>query len=491
VGGAWAAARAGRRVRGGPLILAWLALAAPAQAAPQLVKAGDLDGPTYATAAPGDAGRVFVTEKAGRVRVIRDGAVLAQPFLDLTSITLSSDEERGLLSAAFAPDYATSGRFYVYLTAKPAGEIQIWEHRRSAASPDVADAASGRMLLAIPHNEAANHNGGQLQFGPDGKLWLGTGDGGGGNDQFGHAQDPASLLGKLIRLDPAAPAPEVLARGLRNPWRFSFDRATGQLVIGDVGQDEVEEIDAGLAPNYGWPCYEGATKRTSTPASCDSGTAAPVLTKTHSDDGFCSITGGYVVRDPGLPTLAGRYLYGDFCADGLRSVDLANPGSDAAVGLSVGGLSSFGEDACGRVLVVSLAGPVYRLVDGAPSPCASTAPGPVAPPADTRACALSARVTGVRSVRRLKRLSVALRTDEACSATVTARIRGVATFRAARGSLAAGRRSVMRLRLTTRATRAVRRALRRHRSLRVAVSVRAVDPAGNVTRFSRTVRVRG
>jgi hypothetical protein len=472
-------------------------LAAPAHAAPQLVKAGDFDGPTYATGAPGDASRVFVTERAGRVRLIRDGAVLAQPFLDLTAITLSDAEERGLLSAAFAPDYATSGRFYVYLTARPSGEIQIWEYRRSVANPDVADAASGRMLLAIPHPEAANHNGGQLQFGPDGKLWLGTGDGGGGNDQFGHAQAPASLLGKLIRLDPATvvgvgggTSSEVLARGLRNPWRFSFDRATGQLVIGDVGQDAAEEVDVGLAANYGWPCYEGTTKRTSTPASCDSGAAMPVLARPHTD-GVCSITGGYVVRDPGLPTLAGRYLYGDFCAPALRSVDLANPASDAAVGLSVDSLSSFGEDACGRLLVVSLAGPVYRLVDGAPSACSSTAPGPVAPPADVRPCALSARVTGVRSVRRLKRLSVALRTDEACRATVTARIRGVASFRTARGALVAGRRSVVRLRLSARGTRAIRRELRRHRSLRVVLRFRATDAAGNVARLTRTVRIRG
>ena len=453
------------------------------------MKVGDFDGPTYATGAPGDASRVFVVEKPGRVRLVRDGAVVAQPFLDLTATTLSTDEERGLLSAAFAPDYATSGHVYVYLTAKPAGEIQVWEYTRSAANPDVADPASGRLLLAIGHTDAANHNGGQLQFGPDGKLWLGTGDGGGGNDQFGHSQDLGSLLGKLIRLDPVAPSPEVVARGLRNPWRFSFDRANGQLVIGDVGQDAVEEVDVGLAANYGWPCFEGSTRRTSTPASCDSGTAAPVLTKAHAD-GFCSITGGYVVRDPGLPSLLGRYVYGDFCSAGLRSVDLANPGSDAALGLSVNSLSSFGEDACGRILVVSLAGPVYRLVDGAPSACTSSAPGPAAPPADTRACVMSARVTGLRSVRRTRRLTIALRSDESCAATVSARVRGVASFMARRVALERGKRAVVRVRLTTRGTRALRRALRRHRSLKVAVSVRAADGAGNVARLSRTMRVR-
>ena len=144
------------------------------------------------------------------------------------------------------------------------------------------------------------------------------------------------------------------------------------------------------------------------------------------------------MRDPGLPSLLGRYVYGDFCSAGLRSVDLANPGSDAAVGLSVDSLSSFGEDACGRILVVSLAGPVYRLVDGAPSACASSAPGPAAPPADTRACVLSARVTGLRSVRRTRRLTIALRTDEACAATVAARVRGVASFKAGARRSSAG-----------------------------------------------------
>ena len=162
-----------------------------------------------------------MVERPGPVRVVRDGVTLGAPFLDLSAITQSDDTERGLLSMAFAPDYATSGRFSVYLTAKPAGSIEIREYVRSA-NPDVAEPGSARVLLTIPHAEAGNHNGGQVQFGPDGKLWLATGDGGGSNDQFGHAQDPNSLLGKLIRLDPAAPAPEVVARGLRNPWRFSF-----------------------------------------------------------------------------------------------------------------------------------------------------------------------------------------------------------------------------------------------------------------------------
>src|SRR3954447_15443508 len=279
MGRARLAARAAGWACSGSLAL----FAAPASAAPSLVTVGDFSSPTYATGAPDSPDRVFVTERARAVRVVDAGA--GKTFLDLTSATLADGGERGLLSLAFAPDYAASGRFYVYLTVKAAsavsgtdGEIQVREYRRSAGDPDAADPASARLLLSIAHTDAPNHNGGQLQFGPDGKLWLGTGDGGGANNQFGHAQDPASLLGKLIRLDPAAPSPEIVAVGLRNPWRFSFDRATGQLVIGDVGQDAYEEIDAGPAANYGWSCFEGLhAGPTPSDARCSSGAALPVL----------------------------------------------------------------------------------------------------------------------------------------------------------------------------------------------------------------------
>src|SRR3954454_11689458 len=371
-----------------------LALCAAASGAPALVKVGDFSSPTYATGAPDSPDRVFVTERAGTVRVVDGGTV--KTFLDLASVTLTDGAERGLLSMAFAPDYATSGRFYVYMTVKAAsavsgtdGEIQVREYRRSPGDPDAADPASARLLLSIPHNEAPNHNGGQLQFGPDGKLWLGTGDGGGGNNQFGHAQDPASLLGKLIRLDPEAPSPEIVAVGLRNPWRFSFDRASGQLTIGDVGQGAWEEIDAGLAGNYGWSCFEGSHPGPTPDPRCARGTAMPALALAPSD-ASCSVIGGYVLRAPGLPTLLGRYLYGDNCAAPLRSLHLAAAGSDAPVGLSVAQLSSFGQDVCGLLFVVSLAGSVSRLVDGAPSPCGMPpAPPAVVPPADTRPCSLA------------------------------------------------------------------------------------------------------
>jgi hypothetical protein len=479
------AARALGWACGGALILA-----GAAEAAPQLVKVGDFSAPTYVTAAPGDASRLFVVEKAGRIQVVRDGTTLPVPFLDLTGVVVADATERGLLSMAFAADYGTTGRFYVYLTST-GGEIQIREYRRSAANPEVADPNTGRLLLAVPHTEQSNHNGGQVQWGPDGKLWLGTGDGGGANNEFGHAQDPASLLGKLIRLDPAAPAPEIVSVGLRNPWRFSFDRATGQLTIGDVGQGAWEEIDIGLAANYGWACKEGKHTGPRIEPACQGAVTDPVLEYQHVDRN-CSVTGGYVVRDPGLPTLLGRYLYGDYCQGELRSFVPADPATDAATGLSTTSLASFGEDACGRILVVSLDGPVYRLVDGAPSACGSTAPpATVVAPRDARACSVAIRATGLRSVRRLKRFSVALRVDEACTARVSAQIRGVASFRTARGTVTVGTRKVLRLRLSPRGVRAVRSALRRHRALPVRLRVRVVDAAGNARTVTRGVRVRG
>jgi hypothetical protein len=471
-----------------------LALAAPASAAPTLAKLGDFKQPTYVTSPPGDASRVFVTERAGTVRLLVDGTQTPGAFLDVSSSTQSGDQEQGLLSIAFPPDYVTSGRFYVYLTVTGAasqsgtdGELQVREYHRSSADPNVAEPAGFRILMAVPHAEADNHDGGQLQFGPDGRLYAGTGDGGSANDQFHHSQDMGSLLGKLLRFDVSAGSgPEIVARGLRNPWRFSFDRQSGQIVIGDVGQDAVEEIDVGFAANYGWPCFEGNRANVSDPGCAGGGTAAPFLTHTHAGDEFCSITGGYVVRDPGLPTLNGRYLYGDFCKGDLRSVDLANAGSDAATGLNVAHLSSFGEDTCGRIFVASLDGPVFRLVDGALSACGTTTPPP-----DTRPCRITVRITGVNSIRKRHFLSVALRSDERCKATVTAKIKHVVQFRRVVKTLVAGRRTVLKLKLSQKGRRAYSRGLRSHKRLRVGVRLRAVDDAGNAVAYARSIRVRG
>ena len=483
---------------GGALIAA-LALCGTAEAArADWSKVGDFAAPTSMRPQRSGRRRARVRRPSSRGGYAWPGATAATldtPFLDLTSI-VEAVSERGLLSAAFAPDYAATGRFYVYLTAKAgaattgtAGEIQVREYRRSAANPDVADPEKGPVAAVDPprpggqpQRRPAPVRAGREAVARHRRRW-------GRERPVRPRAESASLLGKLIRLDPAAPTPEIVPVGLRNPWRFSFDRVTGTLFVGDVGQNAYEEINMGLAPNYGWSCREGAHGGPG--PACSGPVAEPVLELAQSA-GNCSVIGGYVVRDPGLPTLVGRYLYTDFCKGELRSFDIANPATDASIGLTVESATSFGEDSCGRLLVASGAGGVYRLVDGAPSACVSTAPpATVVPPADAQPCAVAARVTGVRSVRRLRRLSIALRVDEACNATVSARVKGVATFRTARGSVAAGTRTVLRLRLTPRGGRAVRAALRRHRSLSVALRVQAVDGAGNVRTLTRSVRVRG
>jgi glucose/arabinose dehydrogenase len=358
----------------------------------RLLGLGRFDAPVYVTAPPGDTRRVFVVEQGGTIRVVRAGKRLSRPFLDLRS-KVTSGGEQGLLSLAFAPDYARTRRFYVNYT-DGAGTQSVVEYRRSKASRDRALASSARLVLQYDGVEP-NHNGGLVTFGPDRLLYIGTGDGGGANDQHGargNAQNLGSLLGKILRIDPrrsgsgrytvppsnpfvgqSGAAAEIYSYGLRNPWRFSFDRATGDLAIADVGQGETEEVDfatngAAKGTNYGWRPFEG---RRRTPGIAGSESApnavAPVIELSH-DDGNCSITGGYVVRDKDLPALDGRYVYGDFCKGQLRSAKLsagAASGDAAVPGVAtVDQLSSFGEDARGRVYVTSLSGPVYRLAAG-------------------------------------------------------------------------------------------------------------------------------
>src|SRR3954451_4554490 len=214
-----------------------------AKATVHLRRIGTFASPTYLTSPPGDKRRLFVVEQAGTIREIRDGRKLAKPFLDIHSQVLSGGE-RGLLSMAFAPDYAKSGLYYVYYTGHD-GDIHVEE------------LPSRRQLVRIEHSTYPNHNGGQLQFGPDGRLYAGTGDGGGGGDPFRNAQNPKRLLGKILRFDAARRKPQVFAIGFRNPWRFSFDRATGDVVIADVGQDKYEEVDFAKrgtlgGTNFGW-----------------------------------------------------------------------------------------------------------------------------------------------------------------------------------------------------------------------------------------------
>ena len=354
----------------------------------RLVGIGTFDTPVYVTAPPGDNRRVFVVEQGGTIRVIVGGKRRSRPFLDIRS-RVTSGGEQGLLSMAFAPDYARTRRFYVNYTDR-SGDQRVVEYRRSRASSDRAHRGTARLVLRYRQPEA-NHNGGLVTFGPDRMLYIGTGDGGGANDQHGargNAQNLDSLLGKLLRIDPrrsgrrayrvpsgtpfadrSGARAEIYSYGLRNPWRFSFDRRTGDLTIADVGQSAVEEVNfarkgRARGANYGWRPFEGTQRNFDEPAP---NAVDPVLELAH-DDGNCSITGGYVVRDPRLPALAGRYVYGDFCVGRLRSAKLSAgsaEGDRVIPGLrKVDQLSSFGEDARGRVYVTSLSGPVYRLAAG-------------------------------------------------------------------------------------------------------------------------------
>jgi glucose/arabinose dehydrogenase len=346
-----------------------------------LKRIGSFDAPVYVTAPPKDPTRLFVVEQAGRIRVIHDGHRVGRPFLDIRG-DVQAGGERGLLSMAFPPDYASSRRFYVYYTDH-SGDIRIRQFRRSARNANVADAGSGRNVLRVGHRTYPNHNGGQLEFGPDGMLYAGFGDGGGEGDPFRSGQRLDTLLAKLIRIDPkpgggyrtpsgnpfahrSGARREIWAYGLRNPYRFSFDRQTGDLTIGDVGQDEYEEVDFARSPgrgrgvNYGWSVFEGFSRFRSGTAK---GRVKPKLAPSHRA-GFCALIGGYVVRDARLASLAGRYVYGDNCKSEIYSTRLSATGakSNHPTGLSVSNLSSFGEDARGRVYASSLSGGVYRFV---------------------------------------------------------------------------------------------------------------------------------
>ncbi|MEA2360274.1 MAG: hypothetical protein QOI62_3534 [Solirubrobacteraceae bacterium] len=484
-----------------------------------LAQIGAFTAPVYVTAPPGDVDRLFVVQQGGTIVVVNNG--LATTFADLTDRVLSGGE-RGLLSMAFAPDYATSGLFYVYYTAKsPTGQITIEEHRVDPASPGRADPSYARVLATIPHDQQGNHNGGQLQFGPDGLLYAGTGDGGSGGDPAGNGQNLGSsdppvvnavnhnaLLGKLLRLDPrAGTGPSIFAYGLRNPWRFSFDRLTGDLVVADVGQSAYEEVDFAPAPglgagaNYGWNRFEGAhTYPGGAPAGDGAGTVLPVVEHSHAD-GWCSITGGYVVRDAALPELAGTYVYSDYCKGRIYGARLPG-GPDLDLGLpAVSHPSSFGEDACGRVYVASIDGPVYRLTTTGECVLPAGSPLPATTGADQRAPAVTLRVAARQRALRTGFVAVRVACDEPCAVrasgrVLVARARAAATrppalrTRPAKASLAPGATRTLRLRLS-RATRAqIVRALRRPgRRATVRVTITATDAARNARTDVRRVRI--
>ena len=344
---------------------------------------GTFDAPVYVDAPSSDRRRVFVVQQGGKIIVLRGGKKLSRPFLDLTG-SVRSGGEQGLLGLAFAPDYARSRKFYVDYTDK-SGNTRIVEFRRSGSSRDVADASSRRELLEIDQPEE-NHNGGQLAFGPDGLLYIGMGDGGGADDQHGskgNGQNLNTLLGKILRIDPnpsggkpygipsdnpyakGGGRAEIYSYGLRNPWRFSFDARTGAIAIGDVGQNNREEIDfrdkgGARGVNFGWRVWEGT--RHEFPDEAAPNAVKPALEYDHDADGFCSIIGGFVVRDKHLAGYYGRYLFGDYCEPNLYVGALRQGGSSARkLNVTVKSLTSFGRDAAGRIYATSETGAVYRL----------------------------------------------------------------------------------------------------------------------------------
>jgi glucose/arabinose dehydrogenase len=350
--------------------------------------ASGLDSPVFLTSPAGDR-RQFIVERAGRIRILQDGLVLALPFLDI-SARVSTAGEGGLLSMAFHPQYASNGQYFIYYTA--VNQDIVVERRSVSPNPSLSDPTSALEIIRIAHPGFTNHYGGLLAFGPDGYLYLGTGDGGGGGDPARNAQNLGALLGKLLRLDVnaatagagyAIPASnpfvgqagrraEIWAYGLRNPWRFAFDAS--QLYIADVGQDRREEVNINLVSlaglNYGWNITEGSLCFNA--ATCNSaGLVAPAFEYDHGAGNIngCSITGGYVYRGVAIPELAGRYFYSDYCGGYLKSfvasgatvlelTDWGIPKQSAIV--------SFGRDADGELYLIAGGGTIYKIIRAGP-----------------------------------------------------------------------------------------------------------------------------
>src|SRR3954447_13198471 len=366
-------------------LMGLMASAAPAGAVSLQSIGPNFDQPVFATSPPGDP-RLFVVERPGRIQVLHGGTV--SQFLDIHTQT-TTDGERGLLSMAFDPNYASNGLFYVFYTGTPGadgGLGHVDEFHVSATDPNVANDATQRPVLTIdrPSTGASNHNGGQLQFGKDGYLYVSVGDGGTGGST---APAPTRLNGKILRLDPHGASPgahgipptnpyagsptarhEIWSRGLRNPFRFSFDALTGDLLIGDVGQGTWEEVDfapaasgGGRDANFGWASCEGFVHHgTSDPCSAP-GTTNPVFAYPHDDPGGdvangCAIIGGYVYRGTRAPEIAGRYLYADLCTAELRSLQLGSPFATDRPESELGALDtvrSFGEDSACNLYVMN------------------------------------------------------------------------------------------------------------------------------------------
>ena len=486
--------------------------------------------PVFATSPPGDP-RVFIVERDGGVRIVKDGVLLPTPFLTVPNV--DTEVERGLLSIAFPPDYASSGLFYVFTVAKAAdelepaaqpGQIRIVEYRRSA-DPDMADPTSARLVFAADHN-AGNHNGGQLAFGPEGLLYVTIGD----NANSANAQTPLNDFGKILRIDPRDPdgpgpgsftSPDsnpyttlkggklaIYSIGLRNPYRASFG-PNGELIVADVGEGAWEEIDVGLptgtanattlwGANLGWPYCEGF---------CPSPPPKPELTEPvfeypHSggseETTGCAVLGGYVVRDQRLTGLTGRYLYGDLCRTDLRTLNLGVPSGDpqpAGMSIPSGQLRGFGEDSRGCVYVMTTE-MAYRV---APSPDAGTVcppPPPLEPAADRTPPGLKLKAPRRQRLRRV--VTVVATCDESCTLSATgwlrtSKVRASAVcaarshrpgcpgeLRLARpGSGAPDVPVKLRLTLRKRAFLHAKAARKKGKGVKALVRVTASDPSGN------------
>jgi glucose/arabinose dehydrogenase len=331
-----------------------------------------LSSPVFLTQ-PLNDGRIFVVEQAGKIRVVKDGVLQTTPFLDISSRVLSGGE-RGLLSVAFHPQYATNHFFYVYFTTQTNGDIRI-ERFTTTSNPEIADPTTSKLIITQAHSLQSNHNGGLVSFGPDGMFYAGFGDGGGAGDPYQTGQDQNALLGSLLRLDVNAGDPyaipptnpyagqankrgEIWAKGLRNPWRYAFDAPTGLLYIADVGQNTREEVDvmpdAQAGVNYGWSVMEGAICYNAMTCT-QTGLTLPILDYGTHLNGTCSITGGYVYRGNAIPAIRGHYFYSDYCSGFLRSFRYS---SGAALdqkdwGLTASSVTSFGVDAAGELYMMS------------------------------------------------------------------------------------------------------------------------------------------
>jgi glucose/arabinose dehydrogenase len=515
------------------LATALLPAAAPAATLVPLAPSSSWESMPIAAASPPGDPRVFVVERGGGVRIVEDGELKATPFLTVPNV--DTNGERGLLSIAFAPGYATSGLFYVFVVAAgsdaldPAGmvgDLRVIEYRRSASNPDLADPASARLVLKYPHS-ATNHNGGQLAFGPDGFLYVTMGDGA----TPSNAQALANDLGKVLRIDPRDPPgaatfsvppsnpfiatagarPEIYALGLRNPFRASF-APDGDLILPDVGETTWEEVNVGRATatpaattlagaNLGWPICEGAC----TPPNAS--LVDPLFQYGHSlvpaETTGCAIIGGYVVRDPSLSGLTGRYLYGDHCRQDLRTLDLDSAGADprpAGVSIPPGGgeLLGFGEDGRGCVYAMTDV-TAYRVAESptagtaCPEPRAGGPDGSSATATDSTAPRLS--LTGARRQRLRRTLRVFATCDEACSLQASAALelsaaKGSASAQpiVTTGSGAAGVRARLQLKLPRAVFKRAKLAQSRGRKVAARVTVTATDLSGNSSR--KTLRVR-